>query len=86
MNYIDIHVDVARTDGRPDNHLMDVFLAIHHARFHIDHWTRVPGGRWEFGVSYAGVSVDVDVALCELFQALGQPTDLLEHAPVAKFG
>jgi hypothetical protein len=86
MNTLNIPIDVARTDGLADNHLMDVFLAIHHARFHIDHWTRVPGGRWEFGVSYVGVSVDVDVALSGLFRTLGQPADLLEQAPVGKFG
>jgi hypothetical protein len=84
MSTFNIHIDVARADGPADNHLMDVFLAIHHARFHIDHWTRVPGGRWEFGVRYMGVAVDVDVALRGLFRTLGQPGALLEQAPVPK--
>jgi hypothetical protein len=78
MNTLDIHVDVVRTDGLPDNHLMDVFLAIHGARFQIEHWTRVPGGRWVFGISHTGTTGEANARLERLFVTLGQP---LENVP-----
>ncbi len=73
MKRIRIHVSAARTDGQPDNQLVDVFVAVHTAGFFLDNWTREAKGRWRFSVCFDGPDGAEDVALELLSAAVGQP-------------
>lgn len=72
MKRIRIHVNAARTDGQPDNQLVDVFIAVHTAGFFLDNWTREAKGRWRFSVCFDGPDGADDVALELLSTAVGQ--------------
>ena len=80
MKRIRIHVNAARTDGQPDNQLVDVFIAVHTAGFFLDNWTREAKGRWRFSVCFDGPDGADDVALELLSTAVGQR---LEKEPIA---
>lgn len=75
MKRIRIHVSAARTDGQPDNQLVDVFVAVHTAGFFLDNWTREAKGRWRFSVCFDGPEGSEDVALELLSASVGQPLE-----------
>ena len=72
MKRIRIRVSAARTDGQPDNQLVDVFIAVHTAGFFLDNWTREAKGRWRFSVCFDGPEGADDTALERLSAAVGQ--------------